>query len=94
MIEVWDKDTVTTDDYIGGATFTLKELSTGYLNASSLAKPADPLRMPLIDKKGKGGRCLRYIIIIFFFKNVNLWALEDIVSKMYRRESILALLKS
>ncbi len=52
-VEMWDKDTVTADDFIGGASFTLRDISTRHV------PPKDsipPLRLTLLDKKGSGDR--------------------------------------
>ncbi len=47
-IEMWDKDIITSDDFIGGANFTLRDIS----NRHSVLNPwpnVEPFKLTLLD---------------------------------------------
>ncbi len=67
-VEMWDKDTITSDDFIGGANFTLRDISKRH----TVPWPnVEPFKLTLLDKKGNGNRYLLIsfsYIPLFFFK--------------------------
>ncbi len=46
-IDIWDHDTISSDDLIGGATFTLRDISSRH------APNMPPLALQLRDEHGK-----------------------------------------
>ncbi len=53
--EMWDHDTIGSDDFIGEATFTLRDVSMKHVPFTGIP-PFEPLQLKLLDKKGNGDR--------------------------------------
>ncbi len=57
--EMWDHDTIGSDDLIGAATFTLLDVSKNHVPFTGIP-PFEPLKLKLLDKKGNGDRWASY----------------------------------